>query len=1071
MKLVVYLLVFLLASNRLLGQSGLITGNVVAAEEGTPLAGVTIAVKGTITGTQTDGNGAYKITAQKGATLIFTFIGFAAQEVVIDNRTRIDVSLQANAYTLNEVVVTAFGIKRTEREIGTSITKVNNTLINQAAPVHLANGLSGKVAGLQVNLVNNGVGAVPRLTIRGNRSFLGNNQALLVVDGVLTDISYLSSINPNDVDNISILKGPGAAALYGSDAANGVLVITTKRGTANNRAQISYTNNTQLEQISYMPDLQHTFGANGGEVSPFLDANGTRLYVPFENQSFGPAYDGSLQPLGYGVQVRNADGTVRLDTLKVPYSALDVDPRKAFFNTGVTSQHDIAYRVGDGQNYFGLGAQYVSQQGIVPNDAYNRTNFTVNGGRVVDKFTANTKVQFTYQNYNQENGDYFQGRPLYYNLLNQPAHVPLTDPRLKDITSPYGDVNGFFNAYSANPWWQVSGDNSRSINDNYTIQGSADVGYQFTKWLNATYRIGGQASTSQSKSYLAAVSFSPYALSDPWNAGSFVAGFRQVNARVFDGSSLRTRFTGDLLVTLSPTFGNLTTKLILGQQTRQEYSRSISDGASALVVPGTYNIANRLGQPSVNESATSSRLIAFFGDLTLGYRNVAFLNVTGRNDNTSLLAPGNRSFFYPSASASVILTEAVPSLKDSRVLSYLKLRGGVAQAGNISVGPYQLQNVFNPAPGFPFNSQPGFVLSTQQNDPNLKPEFTTNREIGIEVGLFDRINMEVVYYRMNTTNQTLPIQVSRTTGYTSALVNTGSMLNEGVEIDLKTIKPLLQAGAFTWHINTNFTYLNNTVTSVFGGLDKVSIGAPVYAAEGRPYPALYVTDIARVQNTDPNGAYYEASGQHAGQPVINPETGYPILDANIKYAGNTQPRYRFGLTNTLAYKGLTLNAVVEYRGGSVIYNAVGDALEFTGTGIRSAYNGRQNFVYPNSVVQNADGSFKDNTNVSTRDGNLEFWTNSGYHSAQSSYVTSAAFWKLRELALSFNVPATVLKYAPFIRTLNVAVTGRNLLMFRPKTNVFTDPEFATSSGNAQGVTSEYQTPPTRLYGFRLSVGF
>ena len=431
MKLVVYLLVFLLASNRLLRQSGLITGNVVTAEEGTPLAGVTIAVKGTITGTQTDGNGAYKITAQKGATLIFTFIGFMAQEVVIDNRTRIDVSLQANAYTLNEVVVTASGIKRTEREIGTSITKVNNTLINQAGPVHLANGLSGKVTGLQVNLPDNGVGAVPRLTIRGNQSFLGNNQALLVVDGVLTDISYLSSINPNDVDNINILKGPGAAALYGSDAANGVLVITTKRGTANNRAQISYTNNTQLEQISYMPDLQHTFGANGGEVSPFLDANGTQLYVPFENQSFGPAYDGSLQPLGYGVQVRNADGTVRLDTLKVPYSALDVDPRKAFFNTGVTSQHDIAYRVGDGQNYFGLGAQYVSQQGIVPNDVYSRTNFTVNGGRVVDKFTANTKVQFTYQNYNQENGDYFQGRPLYYNLLNQPAHVPLTDPRLK----------------------------------------------------------------------------------------------------------------------------------------------------------------------------------------------------------------------------------------------------------------------------------------------------------------------------------------------------------------------------------------------------------------------------------------------------------------------------------------------------------------------------------------------------------------------------------------------------------------------------------------------------------------
>ena len=1064
-----------------LAQNTTVTGRVTSSDDGTGLPGVSVLVKGANRGTTTDTDGNYSIGVTPNATLTFSFVGFKPQDVVVGNRSKISLVLAPDASTLNEVIITGFGIKRNEREIGTSVTKVNNALITQAAPVNIANGLTGKVAGLQINSVNNGVGANPRLTIRGNRSFLGNNQALLVVDGALTDIAYLSSINPNDVESSSVLKGPSAAALYGSDAANGVLVITTKKGTSNNKPQISYTNNTQFETVSYMPDLQRTYSSNGGEGAPYLDANGQRLYVPFENQQFGPAYDGSLQPIGFGVQVRNADGTIRLDTLKVPFSSTGKDPRRAFFNTGVTQQHDLAYRVGDGQNYFGLSVQRVDQKGIVPNDKYSRTNFVVNGGRTIDRFSANAKMQFTYENTDKENGDFGQGRPVYWNLLNQPAHAPLTDPRIQDINSPYGDVNGFFNAYYPNPWWQVTGDNSRSVSKRYSIQGTADVSYRFTDWLSATYRVSGQVKDRQDKAHLAAVSFSTYALGDPWNAGNIASSLKQVNGNVSDYNRTDTRITGDLLITANPTFGDFTTKLILGQQTRVDSRRDISTAATALVVPGTYNIANRLGNVVASEYSNQSRLLGFFYDFTLGFRNFAFINATGRQDNTSLLAPGNRQYFYPGVNASVILTEAIPALQNGNVLTYLKLRGGIAKAGNISVGAYSLQNVFNPGGGFPYGSQPGFALSTQQNDPNLKPEFTNNREVGIEVGLFDRINAEVVYYRTETTNQTVPIQVSRATGFNSALINTGTMLNEGIEIDLKTIRPLVSVGGFTWNINTNYTYLNNTVTSVYTGLDKINIpladgtGSSVYAAVGYQYPSLYGSDIVRVQSTDPTAANYDATGQFAGQPVINPATGYPILDANIKFLGNTQPKYRFGFNNSFAYKGLTLNVLVEYRGGNVIYNQLGNALEFTGAGIRSTYNGRQNFIYPGSVVAttNADGStsFTPNTTISTRDGNLEFWTNSGYHNAVSSYVTSAAFWKLRELALNYNFPPTLFSGLKFIRTVTLGVTGRNLLMLRPKTNVFTDPEFSLDNSNAQGTTNEYQTPPTRQYGFRLSVGF
>ncbi|RYF47719.1 MAG: SusC/RagA family TonB-linked outer membrane protein, partial [Cytophagaceae bacterium] len=352
--------------------------------------------------------------------------------------------------------------------------------------------LTGKVSGLQISTTNNGVGAGVRLTLRGNRSFLGNNQALLVVDGVISDISFLSSINPNDIDNTTVLKGPSAAALYGSDASNGALIVNTVRGTKNNKPQLTYTNNTQFETISYMPGLQTQFGANGGEAQPFYDRNYARLYVPYENQQFGTPFDGSIQPLGYGVQIRDANGNVRIDTLKIPYSSPGKDPRKAFFNTGVTQQHDISYRIGDNLNYFGLSLQRVDQKGVVPNDKYQRTNIGIRGGRSVDKFTTNASVQFTYQNTNTENGDFNQNRPVYWNVLNQQPQAPLNSYPLNDITSPYGDVNGFYNAYYPNPYWQITGDNSRKVTNLYTLQGSVDASYKFTNWLSVLYRVGGQ---------------------------------------------------------------------------------------------------------------------------------------------------------------------------------------------------------------------------------------------------------------------------------------------------------------------------------------------------------------------------------------------------------------------------------------------------------------------------------------------------------------------------------------------------------------------------------------------------
>ena len=1098
-------LLSLLSCLPLLAQDAVVTGRVTSSDDGSALPGVSIVVKGTSRGTTTDVNGTYRINAGSAATLTFSFVGFRPQNVVVGNRSAVNVSLETDASTLNEVVVTAFGIQTSERQIGTSVAKINNAQITQAAPVNIANGLTGKVSGLQINTTNNGVGAGVRITLRGNRSFLGNNQALVVVDGVISDASFLATINPDDVERTDILKGPSAAALYGSDASNGAIIITTKKGSLKNTPQISYSNNTQFESISYMPGLQTQFGGNGGEGVPFYDRNYRRTYVPYENQSFGTAYDGSLQPLGYGVEIRDANGNVHLDTLKVPYSSPTKDPRRAFFNTGVTSQHNLSYRIGDNKNYFGLGVQRVNQSGIVPNDKYQRTTLSLTGGRVIDKFTANASVQTAYVKTDLENGDFNQNRPVYWNVLNQQAHAPINSYPLNDINSPYGDVNGYYNAYYPNPYWQITGDNSRAVTNRYTVQGSADVSYQFKPWLSVLYRLGGQLSNTQLKSHRAEVTFSDYALTDPWEAGNIASSTGKANASVTDASSLATRFTGDLLVTVNPKFGDFTTRLIVGQQTRQEYLRATQDFATSLVVPGLYNISNRLGNANVFEYNSRSRLIGAFGDFTVGYKDYVFIHATGRNDWTSLLSAANRSFFYPSVDASVILSDAIPALKNNNVLTFAKIRGGISKVGQVNVAPYQLQNVFNPGglqlptstvnvvsggTAFPFGGQAGFELGNRQNDPNLKPEFTTNREVGLEVGLFGRVNLEAVYYSTTTINQTVPIDVSRATGYTSALINAGTMKNNGIELDLSTTRPIVNVGGFTWNINTNFTYLESKVTDLYQDLARINIpygssqfrpdlsggASNVFAAKGYAYPALYVNDIQRVQNTDPKGLNYDATGQYVGRPVVSATTGYPVLDPNLKYAGTTQPKYRFGLTNTFKYKGLSLATVIEYRGGAVIYNALGNALEFTGAGIRSVYAGRQNFVFPGSVIQNSDGTFKENTNVTTKDGNLTFWTNSAYHNAGYSYVTSADFWKLREVSLSYTIPASILGYTKFIKSLNVALTGRNLIMLRPKTNVFTDPEFSggtnvNDTSNAVGTTTEYQTPPTRFYGFRVSFGF
>ncbi len=1035
-------------------QTKIITGTVTSATEGEgTIPGVSVFVKGTTVATATDANGKYTLTVPESATtLVFTFIGMKTEEVEIAGRSLINVTMTSDVVGLDEVVVTAFGIKRQARELGVATAQIDDQELTQASVSNVVNGLTGKVSGLQINTVNNGVNPDTRITLRGNRHFLASNQALIVLDGVPVSATYLNSINPNDIASVNVLKGASAAALYGNDASNGVLVISTRRGSGG-KPSIKISNTTTFESVSYMPKLQERFGAGSGEDTVNYPAEYTFWvgpgrftdpYTSYENQSWGPEFNGEMVILGGVLQ----DGSYQL----IPYSAVPNQKRK-FFDTGVSLQNDISYSVGDDKNNFYISFQDVNTTGTIPKDKNRRTGFRVAGARTSGIFRADYSVGYTQTNTDVSGDEYFQQRPVYWNVLNTPAEVDLTN--YKDIVNnKFANHNGYFNGYYPNPYWAI--ENSRNQRNENNLIGSTTLALTPLKWLDISYR-GGLIYNTRDDYYFrnGCVFDAYYADNDPWGAGGVTTGSPYVGV---SSESLRQRFTltGDLLVQLNNKFGDFTSKVILGQSIYTNKYRYLAVANNSIVVPFLYNVSNRLGEPGVGQYQENRNSMGVFADVTLGYKNFAFIHASARNDWDSRLTKENRSFFYPGVDASVILTDAVPSLKNN-VLTFLKIRGGWSQTGQIALDNwYATLPAFGVGGGFPYGSTTGFGLSTTLSNPLLRPEITQEVEAGFEASLFnDRIHLGVNVYQSNTKDQTIPADISRATGYASAYINAGELQTQGIETDLR-LTPVLKLGDFDWNVTVNYTYNTSKVLAIMEGLDELLIGDQSYAVVGEQFPAIKVTDLKR----DPDGRI-----------IVDASTGMPIKDSQLKVFGHGNPNHILGITSTFNWKGLSLNIVADYRSGHVIVNQVGADLSFTGNSWFSAQNGRQNFVIPNSVVQ-VGNTFVENTDIITKTAAQKFWYNGDINQVLSTYVTSAAFWKLREVSLNYSIPVqNILNGA--IKDAQIGIVGRNLFMIRPVTNVWTDPEFNSQGGtsNAVGYTTVYQTPPTRIYGFSVKLTF
>ena len=735
------------------------------------------------------------------------------------------------------------------------------------------------------------------------------------------------------------------------------------------------------------------------------------------------------------------------EVLQVPFSPIK-DRNKKFFDTGRTIRNGVTVSGGDDVSDFLLSVDHTNVEGIVPRDRYNRTNMRLKASRTYGKLEVGGNLSFFRQHSNTvSNSAGRQGRPVYWNVINTPLHIDLSDPMWKNWrTGKFTRNEVSYYRFYENPYFII--DTQREKNDLYEFNILANAKYKFTDWLDISTIVGYTGSTSRFKREFGAFTYD-------FHLQNTYSEIDEYGASTADNIGNSERFNSDVLLTFDKSLtDDFTAKLIVGNNLRITNSKSVNVSGTNLIIPDFYNVSTRTGELNGGESSTQFRRIGLYGDLTLGFRDYLFLNVTGRNDWSSTLIKDQRSFFYPSAGLSFVATDAFPVLKGDNGLSYLKANVSYTKTGNDPL-VYANQNVFSAPGNFPYGSTAGLTLSNIERDRFLKPEFTTSYEAGVQMSFFkSRLNIDATVYKTNSTDQIIPINTSFASGASQAYINVGEVQNKGIELDLNGT--ILRNENFSWNLGVNYSGFDSEVLSLIEGVDEVEIGgyadAQIVARVGEPFPLIRTSSYLR----DPQGR------------VIVGDDGDPIRDSNNQTQGKTSPDYIVGLNTTIRYKNLSLYAVADYRTGHVFFNDIVNALEFTGLTKHSASSGRQPFVFPNSSYSDGNGGYTANTNRLTSGGGNAFWD--AYNDVKENYVTDATTLKIREIALNYDLSTNMLD-AIGVERFTVGLYGRNLLTFRPKDNVYTDPEFNFTTGNAIGVGTQSQTPPTRNYGLSLSVTF
>ena len=984
--------------------------------DGLALPGANVIVKGSSRGVTADANGNFAIEANRGETLTVSFVGYETQEVTVNESKYLEIGLSLDSNILDEVVITgALGIERSAREVGSGAQIINNKRLNQGRTINPIFGMASKVAGLRVNMYDSKVDPQVQINMRGTRSLSrtagidgrGANEPLYVVDGV--PIPSISRLNPNDIESITVLKGANAAALYGSEGVNGAIMITTRKG-SEDRGEIQFGNTTTFSNVFLLPPAQTRFGQGNNGV-----------YDPQQYESWGPEFDGTMRDFGPPLP----DGS----QLQLLYAAPAKDNRLDLFQTGVNVQNDISFSGGNDKSTYFLSAQNVSVKGVIPDDESRRTGFRFNGSRNIGKLKTSYNINYVNFHRNTTPDGPWIGAYRY------PANFDFgMVENWQDPMSPGNPLNYFtsMGSWVRNPYFLIG--NIRDDLKQQTLNGKLELEYKIAPWMKVIHRTGLYTLNDQSRS----------------TTRKFEApGTRNTNGSVTDGTNTYTRINSDLMLMVNKDFDRFTTWLLVGHNLRADDRKTTTIGASNLLYSDLFNPGSRIGELSGGSSLTQYRSTAVYGEFTVGYNNYLFLSFTGRNDWVSVLSPENRSYFYPGVSASFVFNEAIKGLQESSFLSHGKLFASLNKTGNVTLAPYQLNNSYSQLNGFPFGGLSGFVPSSTSPNPDIKPEFVTSFEAGMQLSFFDnRLHLEGSYVYSDSRGQIFNASTSRATGYSSARVNAGRLTNNIIELVVNG--DVIDAPAVKWSMGFTFAYINNQVKELYEGLNSINNFRQSYAVIGERYPTLLVSDYKR----DPQG-----------RVVVDPNTGDPVVATENTTLGTLVPPYQMGLSSLLQFKGFSVSAQFDWRMGGWLYSEIVPAMYAAGTDPRTAEFNREPFIWPNSVIETAPGVFSPNTELTTSSGGRAFWSKQG--EVQINTAAKSDFFKLRELSIAYTLPASALGWQNVVRTATIGLVGNNLFIVRHKDNKYGDPEYLYN--NTDGYLSFRQVPPYRTYGFTVNV--
>ncbi|OUJ75534.1 SusC/RagA family TonB-linked outer membrane protein [Hymenobacter crusticola] len=1029
-------------------QNRTVSGRVTDRQSNEGLPGVTVLLKGTTNGISTNSDGTYTLTVPaQGGTLVFSSIGFVTIERAIGTENQVNVSLGSDSKQLNEVVVTALGIEKDTRTLGYATQEIKGGEVAQKSEPNVLNALQGKVAGVNITGASGLAGASTNINIRGITSLGGNNQPLFVVDGIpiSNDLNRTNGgpngtlggaqqsnraldIDPETIASINILKGPAAAALYGSRASNGAIVITTKTGaSATKKVEVTVTSGINFQRVLGLPDFQNDYGQGTSGVNTTTDGKGD-IYTG-QVTSWGPRF---------GTNPTRPNGLLLADNSLLPYRAYP-NNIKDFFRTGRILTNGVNLAGNNGTSNFSLNVNNTDQKGITDESVLKRTSVQLSGGTTLqNKIKINGSVNFIQNN---------QTGPLQGNggsAFGQLGAVP----RSLDLEGlPYTNATGgdIFFVNRDNPNWilrnaPTSGNVTRFIS-------IASVGYDFFPWLNVQYRAGLDSYDDRRKQ-------------------SFAIGSTRVPlGQVYEDNYQYAEFTGDLLLNAKKDnifVEGLNANLLLGQQVNQRRRNNQYVQANQLAFTGLYNASIAGNYNGSGETSSLRRLLGYYADLSLAYKDYLFLEGTARVDQSSTLPVKNNTFLYPSVNASFVFTDAFGI--DSDIFSYGKIRGNVARVGR-DADPYQLETYYvsgsqgnNVASvSFPFNGVVGFTPNTTIGGGTaLKPEFTKSAEIGTNLGFFgNKLTFDVTYFKSVSSSQILAVTTPGSTGYLSRRTNAGRIDNKGWEV-LVIANPV-KAGSFSWDINANFTRLRNKVVEIAEGVERSSITGNAFTgtipsyAKGYPYGVI-------VGNKKPT----VTEGQYAGQYIINPLTGLWANELTSQIIADPNPDWQGGVTNTFTYKGIAFSFLIDAIYGGDIASFTQATYKANGMLKETGRDRELPHIIP-GVIANGDGTYRpNNIQIDAQ----SYWSNQGTQSDLNVY--DATHYTLREVSLSYSLPKALLARTPFGGA-SFTLSGRNLFYIAPNANFF--PEVNTQgAGNIRGLDLQ-GSPSASSYGAYLRFTF